>query len=434
MFGKVFKIMKKFKFKNFFKEFSKNKITFLMSVLLSLVLWVLTTMFNSDSYSIVKISNVPIVSNLSNTQADQLGLSVVNITPKYVSVYIKGPRHKISFINKEDIIVNPKTYNNILYSGSYNLELSASLKKPQQDVSIESISRGNAVFVFDVLETKLINLVSDDISIKVDDGYIKDENICQPSSLSVSGPKQSIDQLKTIKLTVNKGEYNLNSTKIFDAVPQFISSDGSVMDSSVFKYNEDVKFNVTVPIYKLKKLPIKILYKNAPQSLNLNIFKPVIDPPFIEVGGTEEIIKNINEINLGYIDLRDLTDERSKFNFNLNLNSGLKNLKQVNSATVSFDNSNMYHKFFNIKGVELINTPENYDIFVNSKMIKDVKIVGFKEHLKRLNILDLTATVDCSEVDIKKGMQTVPVNIGIIKKDGVWPVGEYKCSISVRKK
>ena len=105
--------MKKFKFKNFFKEFSKNKVTFFMSVLLSLVLWVLTIMFNSDSYSIVKISNVPIVSNLSNTQADQLGLSVVNITPKYVSVYIKGPRHKISFINKEDIIVNPKTYNNI---------------------------------------------------------------------------------------------------------------------------------------------------------------------------------------------------------------------------------------------------------------------------------------------------------------------------------
>ena len=305
--------MKNFNFKIFFARFSENKLIICMSVLFSIALWISTVIFNKESYSVVKISDVPIVTNLSNTQAEQLGLSVVSITPKYVNVYIKGPRHKIASIKKDEIIVSPKTYSNVLNSGSYNLELNVFFKKPHPEVTIENISHKNVVFVFDVLETKMVKLCADEIDIKLEDGYIKEETICQPESLFVSGPKKSIDKLKTIKLKVNKGPYNLNSSKTFDATPQFMSFDGNVMDSSVFKYNLDVKFKITVPIYKTKKLAFKLLYKNAPESLNLNLLKPKINPSFLEVYGPEDAINKVNEINSWLCGFKRINRRKNKF-------------------------------------------------------------------------------------------------------------------------
>lgn len=426
--------MKKFNFKNFFSQFTKNKLTICMSVFFAIILWILTIMFNTDSYTTIKITGVPIVTNLSNTQADQLGLSVVNITPRTVSVYVRGPRHKVAFIKKEDIIVTPKTYSNIVYSGSYNLELNAYLKKPQQNVTIESISNKNAVFVVDVIETKLVNVVSDDIEVEAEEGYIKDKNICQPSNLFVTGPKQSVDKLDFVKLVVEKEQNVLNDSKTFNATPKFIATNGSFMDSSIFKYDSDVKFNVTVPIYKVKKLPLKLLYKNIPEGLNVDYIKPKIEPSFVEVAGKEEVVKNLNEIYLGYVDLKDLTDKKTSFSFNLTVAPGLKNLNQVSSVNVNFDKEKLGHKFFNVKGIDLINVPKDCHITLNSNVIKNVKIVGFKEHLKNISSNNLTASVDCSSIGSKAGMQNVSVNIGIIKKNGVfWPVGENSCSITVKK-
>lgn len=425
--------MKEFNLKNFFARFSENKLIICMSVLFSVALWISTVIFNKDSYSVVKISDVPIVTNLSNTQAEQLGLSVVNITPKNVSVYIKGPRHKIASIKKDEIVVSPKTYSNVLNSGSYNLELNAFFKKPHPDVTIESISHKNVVFVFDVLETKMINLCADEIDIKLEEGYIKEETVCQPESLFVSGPKKSIDKLKTIKLKVNKGPYTLNSSKTFDATPQFMSVDGNVMDSSVFKYNSDIKFKITVPIYKTKKLAFKLLYKNAPEGLNLNLLNPIINPSFLEVCGPEESVNKINEIVLGYVDLKNLTEEKTDFNFNVKMPADLKNFKNILNAYVSFKKDDLDSKVLDVKGINIFNVPKGYEIFVNSKVIKNVKIVGLKQYLKNINSSDLAATLDCSKIDVKKGKQNVLANIDVFK-NGAWVVGENKCSVTIEKK
>ncbi len=425
--------MNKFNFKNFIQGIFKDKLTITLCVFFSVILWISTILYNSDSYSVIKIKNVPIISNLANTQAEQLGLSVVKTNPKNINVYVRGPRHKISFIKKEDVVVVPKTYSNIISSGSYNLELNAYLKKPQQNVYIESLSHKSADFCFDVLETKTINLVANNLDVGVEEGFIKDEAVCQPSSLFVSGPKQYIDKLSSIKLFVNAPPCTLNSSKTFDATPKFLSENGDVIDSSVFKYNKDVKFNVTVPVYNVKKVPLTVLFKNAPEKLNLDLLKARIEPKEIEIGGAQDTIKNINEINVGYVDLREFNEDKKNFNFNITLPQGVKNINQISSANVYLNRHRLDSKYFSVKGIELLNVPGNFSVVVNSKKIQGVKVVGYKEYLKKIEAENLTATVDCSGLDLKEGMQNVPVKIGVIK-DGVWPVGEYKCPVTVKKK
>ena len=412
--------MCKFNFKNFLKEITKNKLTIVMCVFFSVILWISTILYNSDSYSVIKIKNVPIISNLVDTN------------PKSINVYVRGPRHKIPFIKREDIIVVPKTYSNITSSGNYNLELNAYLKKPQQNVYIENLSHKSVDFCFDVLETKTISLVADNLDVGIEEGFIKDEAVCQPSSLFVSGPKQYIDKLDSIKLSVKAPFCVLNSSKTFDAVPKFLSENGDVINSSFFKYN-NYKFSVVVPVYKVKKVPLKVLFKNVPEKLNLNLLKAKIEPKEIEIGGAEDVVKNINEINVGYVDLREFNEEKKDFSFNITLPQGLKNINQISSATVYFNKNRLDSKYFGVKGIELLNVPENYSVVVNSKKIQGVKIVGYREYLKKIEAENLTATIDCSNLNLKEGMQNIPVKIGVIK-DGVWPVGEYKCSVTVKRK
>ena len=431
---KFFNFFKNLNFKNFFRDLSKNKFILLICILFSIILWFFVIIFNSDSYSVVRINNIAINTDLSNTQAEQLGLSVVEVNPTHISVDVKGPRNKIVFLTSEDFVVNFKSFKNIKSSGKYSLEVDVSLKKPQQKITIEKISSDVINFVVDVLETKVVDVTyADDAVIDVEDGYIKDEVLCQPKSLTVSGPKKEIEKLSAIKLYINENIPNvLNRSKNFKALAKFVSQDGGFFkDESIFKYNLDNDFYVTVPVYKVKKIPLTVLYKNVPESFNLNLLKPKISPSHIEIGGSEEDLENINQINLGYVNLKELDSEKNK-NFKFTVPPGIKNLNQISNANVSFEGVGLYYKFFDVKGVDLLNVPKKYDVLVKSKIIKDVKIVGLKEYLKNIDSSNISATIDFANIKIKKGLQNVPVKIEIVNKDGVWPVGDYKCSISVK--
>ena len=133
------------------------------------------------------------------------------------------------------------------------------------------------------------------------------------------------------------------------------------------------------------------------------------------------------------MDLKELTEEKTNFSFNVKTPADVKNFKNVLNANVFFEENSLDYKILDVKGINVFNVPKDYNVFVNSKTIKNVKIVGLKQYLKNIGSNDLTATLDCSKIDVKKGKQNVLANIEVFK-DGAWVVGENKCSISVEKK
>ena len=131
--------------------------------------------------------------------------------------------------------------------------------------------------------------------------------------------------------------------------------------------------------------------------------------------------------------MREL-DIGKSFIFTVKVPSGYKNIDKIDAATVSFDFSNWKSRNFSVSDVKLSNVPSDYDVNINSSVIKDVKFVGFVDAIDNLNASDITATVDLTSVSLKGGKQIVPVIVETINKDGVWAVGEYKCSITANKK
>ena len=330
------------------------------------------------------------------------------------------------------MVLSPTSMINVTSEGTYEINLVANLKQPQRDIYIDEIEPQFASFSFDAISTKTVTLVAETPNIKVDSGYVSDQAVCQPEKMFVSGPKQNIDKLDYVKLVVDTSA-NLSTSKTFEATPKFISVDGFEMESTSFKYNEDIKFKVNVPVYKEKQIPLKFMYKNSPNHFNTDLLNAIISPDHINIAGAPDIIDNINEVNLGYIDMREL-DIGKSFIFTVKVPSGYKNIDRIDAATVSFDFSNWKSRIFSVSDVKLSNVPSDYDVNINSSVIKDVKFVGFVDAIDNLNASHITATVDLTSVSLKEGKQIVPVIVETINKDGVWAVGEYKCSITANKK
>lgn len=418
--------------KFFFSELYARRRSIFMSVVIAFVAWIVAIIY-TDRYSVSTIKNVPVVANLANTQIEQLGLDVVKIDPVVVSVRLKGPRHKLALCSKDDLVVAPISFKNINSDGNYELELKADLKQAQPDVVIDKIEPHSAVFSVDVLATKLVNVNGNFSNVQAEEGFVLDSPICQPTTLYVSGPKKFIDCLEEVQLNVDSMQKKLNSTKTFDAKAKFVASDGTELDSSIFKYNESVRFNVTFPTYRIKPVPLTFMFKNAPSCFNLNLLKFQISPDRINIGcPNEEIANGLKELSVGYIDMRQL-DFETNFNFNVVVPSGCKNFNLDDSVSVRFDSSDWSSTTFVIDDIQLINADENFEVKIASAVLDKVKIVGLKNFIKNLTKEDITASVDLSGVKLTPGEHKVPVNIGILNKDGVWPVGAYKCTIYCKK-
>ena len=74
----------------------------------------------------------------------------------------------------------------------------------------------------------------------------------------------------------------------------------------------------------------------------------------IDIAGSEDAVQNISEINLGYIDIREL-DVGKTFQFNISVPSGFKNISNVTQVTVTFTDTNWSSKLLDVTDIRQSN-------------------------------------------------------------------------------
>ncbi len=418
--------MKRIRWGHFFEN---KQFTIALSIFLAVICWFVVVMY-FDPESTISIGNVPVQVDTSNTQVQSLGLEVSDIQPATVSVQLSGKRYKMAHLTQNDITVTA-SLSTVTTAGTYTLGLVATTAVKDPDYSIMSINPKEAQVTFDKVSTKNVTLEAKAPNIHVKDGYLMETPVPSPETMQLQGPDQYIKQLDTVVL-ISEQAMTATASQTLDATIHFYAQDGTELPASYFSYQKNIHFSVTVPVYKKKTVPLTFQYKNAPSTLDTGKIQYQVSPSEITVAGAADAIDPLSEINLGYIDVREI-DIGKSFTFHIPVPAGLKNIDNVTQATVSFPGEGWSARTMDVSDIRIINQPAEYKIDIQSQVIHDVKIVGLSNVIEGLTGEDLVATIDCSGQSIKTGTQTVEVTINIVSKDGIWAVGSYTCVIEVQK-
>ena len=107
----------------------------------------------------------------------------------------------------------------------------------------------------------------------------------------------------------------------------------------------------------------------------------------------------------------------------MELPSGLVAQDDTTSVTLSFDTSDMASVTINVPNIRTINMPSNYDITVQSERVSNVTLYGPKDEIKELLPDSVVAQLDCQNLQITAGQQTLPVTIQVPSSSRIFAVG-----------
>jgi len=420
-----------------------KKFTVILSVILAFSLWLGISMTENPIRQ-QTFTNLDALVTLEGTAAADLGLGIVSdVASQKFSVTVSGPNYIVSSLKSEDFALSASTIG-INTAGSYNLEVAANTVSGKSGFTITSISPATIDVAVDFIDTKEFTLTPKLIGVSASEGLVAETPIIsdsQQTTVTVRGPRSTIEKIssvatyKEVNQTLSTSETFTTDIVLYDSNDKILyrySSDGVVYDA-----NENIITNsyltlsftsvkVTQPISKQKTLNCKATFNNLPVGITADDVSYTLNQNKITVIGTPEIIDKIESISLSSINFREVSTQNNTFNVSASIPDGVKFLDSLEEFTVNIDTSKYAEITFEIKDIRCIGLSENLKAKTD-KAIKNVKICGPANVIKKIQASDLYAVVDLT--DKSAGAHTVEV---VIKSDlytDVWQLGSYTTSI-----
>ena len=118
-------------------------------------------------------------------------------------------------------------------------------------------------------------------------------------------------------------------------------------------------------------------------------------PETIRVSGNQKVLSKLSSIHLGTIKLGEL-DKPTAVPFTIVLNEGLTNQSGLTEAKVYVTFPELETKTFTVSKIQALNVPEGmeYELITQALM---VTVRGPKEEISKLNLNDITITIDFAD-------------------------------------
>ena len=188
--------------------------------------------------------------------------------------------------------------------------------------------------------------------------------------------------------------------------------------------------DISVPVLKIKELPIAAHFINKPANFNDASFAYTLSATKIEVAGPAETIDTMSQIDIRYVDLKN-AKPGDVVTLNVELPSGFINVSNISTVDVTVPSNNMQEKSFTVNQFKLIGTPENKKATLSTKRLNNVVLVGDRNIINNITAQDIVIEVDLSNITTN-GTVTVPATITVPSQQGVfWAYGNYEVVIRI---
>lgn len=347
---------------------------------------------------------------------EERGLIITDISHSEVSLQLSGNRTDLIKVDSGNIRVYADV-SQIYEAGVHKITYSAAFNGSGSNGGLEIQSRSP-----DTIEVTVEKKVSKKLDVSVDyqgavpEGYLTDEANIQlsTSAVVVSGPQSVVNSIAGAKISIDLS----NRTETISATYPFVlvdSSGNAVTDSAI---TSDVNIiHVGLKISQFKQVPVKfdVLYTGGATRQNTSVVPSVES---VQIVGHRNLLADINEINLGTIDLSQYPADTTR-RFPIDLPEGVSGIDYVDVA-IRF--TGLTTKTLQVSNFVAVNVPSGMHVTFQQKPL-NITIRGTQAEIDAITASNITVEVDFSTT--REGASTMPVKI-VIRTDKQTNAGAVK--------
>lgn len=421
-----------------------KKFAVTLSVILAFALWLGIAMIENPVRQ-QTFSDLSATVTLDGTAAADLGLGIVSdVASQKFSLTISGPNYIVSALKAEDFSLSASTVE-INSAGVFSLDIAAD-SSGKSGFTITSISPSSIDVVVDFIDTKEFTIVPKLIGVSASEGLVAETPVIadsQQTTVTVKGPRSTIEKIASVT-TYAEVNTTLSNSQTFNTDVDLCDANGKLLyrytaDGTVYDANQNIITNsyltlsftnvkVIQPISKRKVVPCKPVFNNLPAGITAADVKYKLSQKEVTIIGTPEIVDKIDSFSLSPINFWDVSTSNSKFESTITLPDGVRFLESVDLFTVEIDTSKYAETTINIKDIRCKGLSDGLKAKTD-KQIRNVKICGPKDVIKKIKSSDLFAVIDLT--DKTAGAYTVELTVKSDVYDNVWQLGTYNVSVTV---
>ncbi len=397
-----------------------------LSLLLAVILWmyVMTDLNPEDTKTLY---NVPVVFTGLDT-LEERGLTISEGANQTVTLSLQATRSVLQQLNNENVSVAINVSNKdtgvqteVNYTPTYPRSVS------NDPITIRSRSPSVIQYTISKWVTREIE-VRGSFTGSVAEGFQKGELSISPSTITVSGQEDVVNQIDYAQVVLSQTELSETYTgelpfALVGFNEEAVSAEGLELSSQTVM--------VTLPVVQLKevKLTVEVVPGGGATQDDAEI---TISPESIMVSGGEDDLESLTEISLGQIELQKIfgTDQ---ITFKIPLDESLTNVSGVSEATVTVSISGLATRTIEVDNIQVIE-PDGYhaELVTTSRL---VMIRGSQDAVDQVIPSQIRIVADLSEMgeeSIATGTQTVPVKVYLDGTGDVGVVGtDYNVTVTI---
>ncbi len=414
---------------DFGQIFQSRRLLMIFSLVMGVLSWMFVIIF-VDNEIPWEFKGVPVDVYAEEELLSINSLRIVEDPQAEVTVVVEGGRIVVGGLEEGEIRI-VADLEGISTPGDYAVKLKNVLTANQNYV-VREIKPSTVNVRVDRITTKRFEVKMDIDGPQVPDGYLNAGTTISPRAVEVTGPEADISRIAQCIVSASfsgrpltENQTIRSEIKLFDEEGHEIPKDRLTMESD--------SANVTVQVLKQKRLPLRFEYLNMPSGFPRDDLRFEMTDNSILVAGPEEVVDSYEELQIGYVDLSEVTPGFVQV-FDISLPTGFISVENLRSVGVSFGGEGLTEAYFNVSQITPVNVPINYDVTINTTQLFGVRIIGSSEVMETLTAKDIVAEIDFSERELSTGSSSLPVSISVPGRKLAWAVGEYAAVVTIDEK
>ena len=404
----------------------KNKVLYaLLSLAIAFGIWMYVVTYVS-SESTDTILDIPI-SYEGETVLAERNLMITAKKTSTVSLALKGNRSDLSKVNKSNITIKvdlTKVYDpgeneleyDIIFPGdvssnAFNVE---SKYPGTVTITVEKIGRKDVPVQISYAGTAAENFLVD-----------KEDAVLDYAAISVTGPSSVVELIDHARIDVDLEGRNESISESYRYT--LCDAEGNPVDVEQVTTNvAEVRLDLRIQRYKEIPVVLNVSYGGGATEKTATV---EVKPSVIQISGSEAVLEDINEINLGSIDLATITEDTQQV-YPISLPEGVTNLTGQTEATVDISFTGLSIKEFTVEGIQVTNVPEGMECNLMSQVMK-VTLRGPTALINSIQPEDILITVDLTGTELGATTVKATVTVEGEKYSSVGAIGSYSVSVTL---